>query len=503
MNIQHLFFIDHFYAHHDGDIVSHDRLQRKEENLTDTRRSHTGLLFFVCAIIGLFTFILPARAQPSALVTNAGPGTVIVLKPEETRAIVFQFLNTGTEIWRASGATPIRFRFKGYGNSFRHTSWITDTIPTRLTEPQVKPGEIGTFQITLQGPPAIGIYHIIPYLLYGNAPVAHDAIDLDAYVGYELPKSPEPEPPALTSGDDVHNHSGTIAGAETQPLLDHEPDIRVGLFVVDTAVTISAETEFTISSNGVIRATLGPGTVITLAGARGSYTYTLPNGTSETADTPLRLQALGGILDITSLEKRVSWNSLINDNRFRGVLELYYADNTQRYWMINELPFEHYLKGLAETSQGAPYEYHKALAVATRSYALYHWYAKNKHGGHFDVDATYDQVYRGYGIEQRVTDFGRAIDDTRGMIAMVGDDVAVTPYFSQSDGRTRSWSEVWGGTRAHLVSVPVPWDQGKTLHGHGVGMSAMGAAGMAKDGKGWEEILKYFYTGIDVRRAYP
>ena len=35
--------------------------------------------------------------------------------------------------------------------------------------------------------------------------------------------------------------------------------------------------------------------------------------------------------------------------------------------------------------------------------------------------------------------------------------------------------------------------------GHGVGMSQNGAQGMAKDGKSYQEILKFFYKGAEVR----
>ena len=38
--------------------------------------------------------------------------------------------------------------------------------------------------------------------------------------------------------------------------------------------------------------------------------------------------------------------------------------------------------------------------------------------------------------------------------------------------------------------------------GHGVGMCQTGAAGMAEQGKTHEEILKHYYTGIDVRKLY-
>ena len=35
-------------------------------------------------------------------------------------------------------------------------------------------------------------------------------------------------------------------------------------------------------------------------------------------------------------------------------------------------------------------------------------------------------------------------------------------------------------------------------YGHGVGMSQNGANGMAKRGKTWEEILCFFYTGVEL-----
>jgi stage II sporulation protein D len=38
-------------------------------------------------------------------------------------------------------------------------------------------------------------------------------------------------------------------------------------------------------------------------------------------------------------------------------------------------------------------------------------------------------------------------------------------------------------------------------YGHGVGMSQWGAEGMAKEGKKAEEIVKYYYTGIELTRA--
>lgn len=34
--------------------------------------------------------------------------------------------------------------------------------------------------------------------------------------------------------------------------------------------------------------------------------------------------------------------------------------------------------------------------------------------------------------------------------------------------------------------------------GHGVGMSQWGACGLAKKGKNYKEIVKFYYTGVDI-----
>ncbi|MDQ0229030.1 stage II sporulation protein D [Metabacillus malikii] len=40
-------------------------------------------------------------------------------------------------------------------------------------------------------------------------------------------------------------------------------------------------------------------------------------------------------------------------------------------------------------------------------------------------------------------------------------------------------------------------------NGHGVGMSQYGANGMAKEGKSYEEIVKYFYQGVEISSIEP
>ena len=166
---------------------------------------------------------------------------------------------------------------------------------------------------------------------------------------------------------------------------------------------------------------------------------------------------------------------------------------------------EDYLRGMAETSNGSHFEYQKALVTAARTYALFVVSIGGKHKSEFfDLNTTgNDQVYKGYTSELVRPNVVRAVEETRGMVVTYGGEIVVTPYFSRSDGRTRAWTEVWGSNHhPWLISKPAPYDQGRTLWGHGVGMSANDALGRAEAGTGWQDILKYYYTGVELKRLY-
>jgi peptidoglycan hydrolase-like amidase len=80
----------------------------------------------------------------------------------------------------------------------------------------------------------------------------------------------------------------------------------------------------------------------------------------------------------------------------------------------------------------------------------------------------------------------------------------ITPYFGHSDGRTRNWTEVWGGTqKAWLQSVEATYDAGLSMFGHGVGMSCNDAAHRAdEDAWTYEQLLRYYYLGTQAEKIY-
>ena len=323
-------------------------------------------------------------------------------------------------------------------------------------------------------------------------------------------------PQCQTSNDESQAGSGIVNYAKK---LIQEPLIRVGLFSNDQAQRVASDQSFDIyAANSLLVGNLPAKTMAVVSYAKDSNQYTVIIG-DKTYQTTNYLRFISqsgnnGVFQLLDYRNNPNWNANLNDNKFRRVMEYRYTPKTSKVWWINELPIDSYLKGLVETSNASPVEFQKVLATAARTYALYHYYrgvdfgltgASTKHADeYFHVDATYDQVYRGYNSEIRMPRLAQAVDDTDGAIVTYNNELAITPYFSRSDGRTRSWDEVWGGgDKAWLQSVVVPEDSGKTLFGHGVGMSAQGALLMIVDGgQSWQNVLGHFYQSTTLQQAY-
>ena len=157
---------------------------------------------------------------------------------------------------------------------------------------------------------------------------------------------------------------------------------------------------------------------------------------------------------------------------------------------------------MAENANDEKMEKMKALIVAARTYAKYYTTIGEKFAGkawHLDDDPAVSQKYLGYGYEMRAPRAVEAVKATTGEVIKYQGTLIKTPYFSQSAGRTLSAQEVWGWKDTpYLKSVTDSYCKETTKLGHGVGLSGCGARGMADAGKSYIEILKYFYTGVEV-----
>jgi uncharacterized protein (DUF427 family) len=194
----------------------------------------------------------------------------------------------------------------------------------------------------------------------------------------------------------------------------------------------------------------------------------------------------------------------VNGSEYRGILELQIVDNEVA--IINELPLEEYLQGLAEEPNNEEYEKIKAIMVAARSYALFYMEKAEKFPGkpyNLDDDPAVSQKYMGYSFEKNAPNVVKAVNETEGQVVYYDGELVKTPYFSKSDGvATKSAKEVWNWDAPYLVSVDDSYCDSKVFWGHGVGLSGCGAKGMAQNGSTYIEILKHYYTGVEIVDLY-
>lgn len=423
---------------------------------------------------------------------QSAPAVVIPRGGEETQFRVLM-KNTGDVPWNTAQLTAgvPGVAIAADAPSFWSTAWTNQSVATNVAQP-VPAGQTTFFTFSLRGPQKRGSYTAAFHIQVDGKPVEGSLIEIPVTVTDDGPNA-NPTQPTTTSAP--------VAG------LAPEPVIRVGILTVDEEtnwqVVLQNPSGFDVVDGltNAVLATVPAAGSVTAGVVNAAYWYDVGNGKLASTNY-LRFvpKESNSIFTITNFDRRVTRGSAYTDNTFRHILEIRYSPSTQKTWMINELGMEWYLRGLAETSNISPLEFQKALITAARTYAYYHWERATKHANEFyHVDAYLDQVYKGYGQEQRTPNLTTSVEATRGRVVTYENRTAITPYFSRSDGRTRNWEEVWRSDPvAWLRGKPVPCDAGKTLWGHGVGMSASGALCMANEGQTWDQILTYFYTGIQL-----
>jgi hypothetical protein len=442
----------------------------------------------------------PAATAPTSTPGISGYSASIIaqsatkLKVVAKKAVSFSVVvkNTGTATWKNVGLTAPDVSIASGASDFRHLSWQGQKVA--LLTQKVKPGETAAVQFFFTAPNVNGLQTAKFQIVADDLSIPGTFVEI----------------PVEVTGGSAEAVVAPVIEAPTPVLqLIDEPTIRVGVLIVDeetkdeVAIT-SYESDFDLTDeSGAVLGTYKKGTVVEAAADGPTYLYN--DGAHKTSSKPLRFvpKTPNAVMTVTNFDRRVTRGTSFANNTFRNVLELRYNTKKDRVWLINELPMEFYLRGLAETSDSSPAEFQKTLLTAARTYAFYHWSRSTKHKAEgFHVEAYTDQVYWGYDQEARTPHITAGVVATRGQIVTYNGDTAITSYFSRSDGRTRDWGEVWGGDVPYAKSVPVPCDTGKSLWGHGVGMSASGALCMANDGQDWKTILKYFYTGVEINQKW-
>lgn len=367
-----------------------------------------------------------------------------------------------------------------------HKSWLTNKkTPISIDIINLKSDVNSRFNLRV--PHLKGNYKIKFLLISQNHKVSNSTIELSVNV--------------LNNADDDYTPDIKIPDQD-KIFLENEPLIKIGLYNPSKSVKVKTSAKYAIYNGDVFKNYLPANQIATLNYNNGKYSYS-DNNLSFISDQPIKLKAVeaNSYFEITNYTKTISWRNNVNYNKYLGNLKLETTSKGTLY-LINELPLEDYMKGIRETDDNSNLEYIKSVLVAARSYA---YYKLRRPRGIFDVYATtQDQLYLGYNSQIAMPNVVKAVIDTYGIMVTYNNEVVTTPYFGHSDGTTRSWSQVWGGSdKPWLQPVVAKYDKGLSMYGHGIGMSNRDASFRAiKDGWNYQQILKYYYTGVNVEQIY-
>lgn len=496
-------------------------------------------------LLGLFIIASPALANTDYQAEKIAQNPVAIpeLNPTQTLEFWVTFKNTGNALWQGVGNNIVVLRtISGMKSRLTHSTWYDDYIPNRVNPvSMIFPGEDALFRFTISAPNKNGLYWEKFQLYAGSNPIPGGKIEFAVkVVGAEVTPSttyelqPEPVPPLAeippppsepteTWWQDISSEINIINNFRWTDIPEG-PKIEIGLLYVKESEksdylpfqisTLNNKLYNIYDQNGKLLVRNTAGEIIEV-----DYDYDLSryfiNDSQGTrilmSDSYFKLQ--GGdstIFKIHSWKNGPFWGQNVNDNEFRDTLKIHYNPNTERLWLINQLPMEEYMKGITEVGDSSPMEFLKAQAIAARTYALFRYltpkYTNTPDGQpFFTVRSTQaDQVYRGYQKELRGPNALSAVAQTKGIVATYQNDPILAYYFAQSDGQTRS------SYQANMTKAPVdylqakndPQGKGKTLRGHGVGLPQMGGITAANQGANYSQILKYYYTGIDLTKMY-
>ncbi len=389
-------------------------------------------------------------------------------------------------LWQEAGSTGLA---TGSAKTIiADASWMSSNKIFQVNK-TIKPGETERIDFYFRAPKIKGDYMARFQLTANSHTLDGGTLEIPVYVTQDAPSYYQE--PVFTN---------------VRPLVS-EPNVRIGLYKAEGEVQFISEFAYDVFAGGILQGTLFPGNLAKLRYESGNYYFNSTN-LNFTATDFVRLVPydINHYFTLVNYQRLVSWKGNKNFNIYRGVMEFKYSPKTDVAWVINELTMDSYIAGIGETSNGAAMEYIKAILVAARSYAYFHLYnGVPADQRTFDLYATtVDQLYLGYNSEVLMSRVVQAARATYGEMVTYEGKVIVTPYFGNSDGKTRTWKEVWGGIdKPWLIPVTCLYDQGKKLFGHGVGMSAWDASQRAdKDGWTYEQLLRYYYTGVQVEKVY-
>lgn len=201
-------------------------------------------------------------------------------------------------------------------------------------------------------------------------------------------------------------------------------------------------------------------------------------------------------------------------DRYRGRILTRYSETSKNIWLINTLPLEQYVWGMGEITGTGDSQYNQTMVTAYRTYGLWKILYSTKYTSEgFTVDATPgNQIYSGYDWEKNFPNIKIAAKITASNVITYNNTLALSPYSSWTDGRTRSFLEKFGSNLyPWCQSVADPLGKHPSLTtaelenqgNHMVGISAHGALNLAsKEHWDWKKIITYYLSNTSIQSKY-
>jgi len=163
-------------------------------------------------------------------------------------------------------------------------------------------------------------------------------------------------------------------------------------------------------------------------------------------DSP-RIPARNELLEKVS--EKIKGDFFTGGVHYRGEIEIWKGKSG--LYVINEIPFEEYVKSVVMAEVGTNWEMEalKAQAVISRTYAIYQ---KNVNGNlHYHITSSVlHQVYKGNSSDVRVA---HAVEKTSGEILTFSGKPIEALYHSTAGGKTELPEEVFGKSYPYIKSV--------------------------------------------------
>jgi stage II sporulation protein D len=143
----------------------------------------------------------------------------------------------------------------------------------------------------------------------------------------------------------------------------------------------------------------------------------------------------------------------LSGQKYSGIIEVWKGE--KGLYVVNEIPFEDYIKGVVVGEVGSNWDIEalKAQAVAARTYAFYHKFNNELHKMPFHLTSSMLHqvyIYKGDSISENIV---KAVNETRGEILTFEGKPILAFYHSASVGMTEDPAEVFGRSLPYLKPV--------------------------------------------------